>query len=1573
MKLRVSKKCLSLENAKQLMGNNIIQVKDFTANWTNIETHLKSNSNLSHTMITDLNEEVFSLDMIAIAWLNMNNSLGSFCNATVLDRYLHFNSDKLPIGITILNIAEKLCASSEILPDVMKGLRIDDLLDLTKFSIEISPESLSMAANITQEEFDETVQALWDFSSIFEDLESSVEMMINEINITDVKRKLNVSEINEQALPQLVSNFLCGEPLEPMHELPYKPLEPIHNDNITSGYLPLQNNCSIVSDYLTSTWQGRVVWRYLAPIMSGNIYMSPNNTLAKSVIEKAQPFFDSIQQFRSNVSNIANKYEYLQYMESYRPQVKILSSLMTSKFFDDFKQSKFGEEYNMTNIEVQNLTANLESIIKIKDMFKFGSKMSQGLECINTNRFILLENELSILETAKDEKNDFLAGVVFLDQEAASTTTENIRRKRANENYNEELRSIQYKIRMEIDSVPITSAIKERLWVPGPDGDFYYNMRYFWGFTQIQDLIDTSIIEMLTDKKLPDKVLMQQFPYPCFFRDNYLSGIYTAQLLQVSLIFGYAVLVSTFVREYVWERESKNGQIIQVMGMKSAVIWTSNLIVMFIVFMFNALLITIILSFGEILPKTLFAIIFLTFLVYSLALIAFIYMMTMFLSKSTSGSVTTFLIYIVTFIPFLIMISLNQDVDSVVKLATAPFMTTCFGFSILYITRYEQQQLGLTWDNIAQSPMEGDTFSFVHYLIFTLMDAMLYWIVGFIVSKFSNIDGSWYKGKNNTSHQKSERDVEEDSEGIQVISLTKEYRLGRKNKRIAVDNLNLHFKKNTITGLLGHNGAGKSTTMSMLTGILEPSAGHIAVDGISFKDQWESYRKMVGYCPQQGILYDNLTTEEHISLYSSLKSKDSKGVKSNVNELVMKMSLQDKRSVLCKNLSEGLRRRLAIAIAFSGDSSVIILDEPTSGVDSVARRYIWDFITDCKEGKTIIITTHQMDEAEILCDDIAIIHKGKLLSTGSTLQLQEKYGNGLQLSINQGLHSGLTTEVTSVSSSRMSIASPSHINEDQIDLHVSRIVPSAEKITHSAQRRSYSLPVKEEKDYQKYHQLFAILENEKKSLDISTFSISSPNLEDIFMSMTAEADNTFQENIKSKHGLKFNKVSADSELESFSETESTFESELLITEKREFNAFSSFAALLTKRLKRLLGDKKILVTSYVIPTVLLVLAMVLGIIRPGTTSPPLLLTPSLYGPESLSFISNGQTNSVYSAIKNPPGIGTTCMKDFESVADFTHCMHQFREVSKEDMMFDTECSCIDTNWSCESNSTERKIQRELTNTTDILLELPQSLHPNQWILNSHYEYVEKQYGGWKFDENTSIVYYNNKGFHASASYLNALNNARLRSGLDTGQVAQDYGITTYSHPFRSNENQVLGQSILQHVSDYTLALLLLTAVSFVPASSIIYLIQERMNEEKLVLRTFKVGPILYWTSNLVWDLCITLIFLIISAAVIKIFGVRSFSEGPNFFATLALFLMYCLTINTFIYMIEKCFREPSFGQVIIFTGCIFSGVLTLMVMLLLYMYWWIKPLADAREFLITTLLIIPPYALGNLQNSLSIE
>ena len=208
--------------------------------------------------------------------------------------------------------------------------------------------------------------------------------------------------------------------------------------------------------------------------------------------------------------------------------------------------------------------------------------------------------------------------------------------------------------------------------------------------------------------------------------------------------------------------------------------------------------------------------------------------------------------------------------------------------------------------------------------------------------------------------------------------------------------------------------------------------------------------------------------------------------------------------------------------------------------------------------------------------------------------------------------------------------------------------------------------------------------------------------------------------------------------------------------------------------------------------------------------------------------------------------------------------------------------------------------------------------------------------------------------------------AQLKAGcLSCVQAEPErFGITAYSHPIRGKASQVTGQSLEQHISDYSLSLLMAVVLTFLPASSIIYLIEERTTEQKLVQRTYKAGPLTYWTAVFLWDLCRDLLFLSLAALVIFLFQVRSFTANQNLGASLVLMLLYCTASNSLVYLLEKCFREPSMGQIIVLTSFIFTSLLTSITMLMLTMFWWIRPLQKAKEVLEIFLLIFPPYALS---------
>ncbi|NXM21390.1 ABCA4 protein, partial [Ploceus nigricollis] len=215
----------------------------------------------------------------------------------------------------------------------------------------------------------------------------------------------------------------------------------------------------------------------------------------------------------------------------------------------------------------------------------------------------------------------------------------------------------------------------------------------------------------------------------------------------------------------------------------------------------------------------------------------------------------------------------------------------------------------------------------------------------------------------------------------------------------AVDGINITFYESQITAFLGHNGAGKTTTMSILTGLFPPTSGTVLVGGLDIQTHMDSIRHRLGMCPQHNILFNHLTVAEHILFYSQLKGRSREEAEQELETMLEDMGLTHKRNEEAQNLSGGMQRKLSVAIAFVGEAKVVVLDEPTSGVDPYSRRSIWDLLLKYRPGRTIILSTHHMDEADILGDRVAIISQGKLFCSGSPVFLKNCFGSGFYLTL----------------------------------------------------------------------------------------------------------------------------------------------------------------------------------------------------------------------------------------------------------------------------------------------------------------------------------------------------------------------------------------------------------------------------------------------------------------------------------------------------------------------------------------------------------------------------------------------
>lgn len=281
---------------------------------------------------------------------------------------------------------------------------------------------------------------------------------------------------------------------------------------------------------------------------------------------------------------------------------------------------------------------------------------------------------------------------------------------------------------------------------------------------------------------------------------------------------------------------------------------------------------------------------------------------------------------------------------------------------------------------------------------------------------------------------------------------------------------------NEITVLLGHDGSGKSTIMLMLSGILQPTWGSITYNELQQDPNLKDIQQMIGFCPQQNILFDHLTVDDHIYLFTRLKGVEFPMENQEVDYYTKLMKMEHLRNTRTKRISDGMKRRLSVAIAFCGFSKVVLLDEPTAKTDPATRRAIWDVIISQKEERTILSTTRFAEEAEILGDRIAIINKGQLQCNGSANYWETKFVNKYHLSIMKTFECNVDN-INSILTENLSQDSVSIVSD------------TTEEVIFAIAKSDCHL----------FPGLFAIFESDMETLGIKSFAVHFTTIEEILL------------------------------------------------------------------------------------------------------------------------------------------------------------------------------------------------------------------------------------------------------------------------------------------------------------------------------------------------------------------------------------------------------------------------------------------------------------------------------------------
>nr|APD26547.1 ATP-binding cassette transporter subfamily A member 3-like X1 protein [Brachionus koreanus] len=327
----------------------------------------------------------------------------------------------------------------------------------------------------------------------------------------------------------------------------------------------------------------------------------------------------------------------------------------------------------------------------------------------------------------------------------------------------------------------------------------------------------------------------------------------------------------------------------------------------------------------------------------------------------------------------------------------------------------------------------------------------------------------------------------------------------KKNIRLsAVDNMSFGVPSQTCFGLLGMNGAGKSTTFKIITGELEPNKGEVLVNGYSVKSENMKTRQNLGYCPQFDRLIEYLTVNETLILFANLRGIDQALSVKLAQDMQAIFQLNEFKNTYVQNLSGGTKRKLSCAIAFIGKPSVIILDEPSTGMDPGARKFMWNIIKKARDtGMTIVLSSHSMEECEALCDKLGIMLNGQLQCLGTIPEIKSKYGDGYRLIVKCHHSDQLENDIVRLENFIKAKFQNSYLEDRQYE--------------------TLFFIIKNDAKYkQNLSKMFSLIEENKNLLNVESYFISQTTLEQVFMSFANKSQNmihTINKKVKDKSSI----------------------------------------------------------------------------------------------------------------------------------------------------------------------------------------------------------------------------------------------------------------------------------------------------------------------------------------------------------------------------------------------------------------------------------------------------------------------
>ncbi|MCJ8749017.1 hypothetical protein PDJAM_G00171320 [Pangasius djambal] len=1622
---------------------NIKRLSDDIIKWTSILQNFNTAKGRSiplHSVLRD--NETFS------EYLKRNLSVSSATSQSLISVRLRLN--QLPALSRETDLRSTLCNSS-----VDRFLEFDSTSQRAEFqniTCSLTPNQLLQTRAVLLQNLDnrKLMAAVplalnmnpADFATLLASTSSHAAPLANQVSklqTTVILNAMNSLDFNSNPFGSLTL-FMCGgnsnsntSSAKLVFRLPPQATLPLRSNSSQGNSSEF---CQNLIDTLTGTPSLRLFWSSLRPLLQGQILYTPDTPFTRQVMAEANSTFNALAKVGELADTwLENKDEIWNFFQN-STQINTLRALLQNPLFSAVLDQQLNGS-RLSSALIENFLFNGDEkdrpagmpAFDWRNIFNTTSQIArlikQVMGCFNLDKFQAMASESMLVEQGLKllDQEKFWAGVVFTDLDAGSPS------------------HIRYKIRMDVEDTERTDKIKDRSWFPSARDNPFNDLRYVrGGFAYLQDMLDRAIVQTHTGVRQTLGVYLQQMPYPCYVDDAFVSSI--ASTLPMFLVLAYMYTVCQTIKGLVLEKELRLKEVLRVVGVRNGALWFSWFTENMVLLMVPCALISILLKYGKVLRYSDPSVIFVFLLVFCLATVMQCFFISVFFSRANLAAACGGLIYFLLYLPHVLCYAWRDVMTFRIKLATSLLSCVAFGYGCENFARYEEQGIGIQWKNIMVSSQDDDPYTFIVSIIMMLIDALFYWILTWYIENIFpgqyGIPRPWYFPFTSSywCGTPAGADIDPDpldaleqqngylenppanlKAGVSIRNLVKVYKTG---KKLAVDKLSLDFYQDQITSFLGHNGAGKTTTMSILTGLFPPTSGTAYVNSFDIRKDMDSIRKTLGMCPQHNVLFNDLTVEEHIYFYARLKGRSSKEVKQEIDQMIRDVGLPHKRKDLAKNLSGGMQRKLSVAIAFVGGSSVVILDEPTAGVDPYARRGIWELLLKYKKGRTIILSTHHMDEADILGDRIAIISHGKVCCCGSSLFLKKTYGSGYYLTLARTSQEIMTSQrhtggnqLSDASSLDEGIGSGSISTVEPADIadvtSVIRLhIPEAKFLEVIGQELVYVLPYVGSKDGS-FASLFKELDLERERLGISSYGISDTSLEEIFLKVAEETGVDVETNEKGealqRDWKRSSKVSRSLEKKGrFSNRVEDGQRPVCVNGKGSYVIAGwplirhQFLALFIKRFHHARRSRKGIIAQVVLPALFVCLSLIFSLIVPPFVEyPSLELQPWMYGKPQNTFYSADRTDvdeavRVTRALLSEPGFGTRCMDgnpipkypctpsgatDWFTPSVDPSILEIFKNGNWSMQNPSPDCQCSTPQHiimlpACPPGAGGLPPPQKTQNTTDTLQDLT-GRNMTDFLLKTYAKSGKIRYGGIsvgainsqvklteseitallsdlktlfnssqnniteKFFQDLEMllvdlgtkdnvkVWFYNQGWHAIVSFLNVATNAILRGNLPAGVQPKLYGISAFNHPLNLTKEQ-LTTTLMSSSTDVVVAICVIFAMSFIPASFVLFLIQERVSKAKHLQFVSGVNPAAYWVANFTWDMCNYVIPCLIVIVIFLCFQQKAYVSPQNLPALVLLLVFYGWAITPMMYPASFVFSVPSTAYVVLTCINLFIGI-----------------------------------------------